>query len=241
MKTWKMFSALGLAAGFAGAATAAVIASEDFTYADGALAANNGGTGWAGAWTDVSGNAATVAGGVGQTNFGQAERTLSSTVDVTGGVWIRATVQKTDTDGVAGSFGGIGLFNGGAEAGLIGNFWPGVATDAWGAGPNGAQGEIAGDLVTSLSDVVVFIDDTQTLLWVNGNPVALGAAEATGASTGDFDTIRLRNGNGAAETYTYDNILIGDTAADVGVVVPEPGSLALLGLGGLAMLRRRRA
>ncbi|HMP07370.1 MAG TPA: PEP-CTERM sorting domain-containing protein [Lacipirellulaceae bacterium] len=42
-------------------------------------------------------------------------------------------------------------------------------------------------------------------------------------------------GNTAVQTMYVDNILISNTSA-----IPEPASLSLLGLGGLALLRRRR-
>jgi hypothetical protein len=54
-----------------------------------------------------------------------------------------------------------------------------------------------------------------------------------------FDAVRLRTGGGG--TWTWDEIRIGSTAADVGISVPEPASLGLISLSGVAALRRRRA
>jgi hypothetical protein len=53
-----------------------------------------------------------------------------------------------------------------------------------------------------------------------------------------FDTISFTKRNSGG-TATYDEIRFGATLADV-TPVPEPSSMALLGLGGLALLRRRR-
>ncbi len=50
-----------------------------------------------------------------------------------------------------------------------------------------------------------------------------------------FDTVAFELKGGG----TIDEIRFGATSADV-LIVPEPGSLALLGLSGLALLRRRR-
>jgi PEP-CTERM motif len=54
---------------------------------------------------------------------------------------------------------------------------------------------------------------------------------------GNLDTL-LMGGSNANTFYDVDQIRIGTTMQSV--LVPEPASLALLGLGGLAMLRRRR-
>lgn len=236
-----------------------VIATEDFTYATGSpLAGNNGGTGWSAGWVDFAGTPATVEAGVAQLSFtgaggfasSQVSRLLGEAVgDDESDVWIRATIQKTASLGISESFGGIGFFNGGAEVGLVGNFWPGVAADAWAAGPNGGQGEIAGELVTTLSDVIAHIDFANgvTELWVNPlDDQDIGAAEATGSGIGEFDTIVLRAGTGTAgtETWQFDDLQIGTTVGDVGaafaVAVPEPNSAVILGAGVLCLFGRRR-
>jgi hypothetical protein len=194
-------------------------AADDFSYADGVLADKKGGTGWAGPWTDSAGTAATVVGAVAQTSFtsggsyagSEVQRDLSSTMT---SAWIRATVQKTATVGVSDSFGGIGLYEGGSERALIGNFWPGASIDAWGAGPNGSQGEIAGELVTTLSDVIIYVDGTETKLWINpADPNNLDVPEATGSGVGQFNRIILRCGTSTAgtETWQFDNLIIGKT------------------------------
>ena len=243
---------------FSSAGYCDVIATDDFTYPNRSpLAGNNGGAGWSAGWTDFAGTAATVEDGAAQLSFtsvggfssSQASRLLGETVgDDETEAWIRATVQKTVSLGITDSFGGIGLFNGGAEVGLIGNFWPGVAADAWGAGPNGGQGEIAGDLVTVSSDVIVRLDFVggATELWVNPfDDQSLGAAEAIGAGMGAFDTIVLRAGTSTAgtETWQFDDLRIGTSAGDVGaaVAVPEPSSAFLVfGLFGAALYYRRK-
>ena len=54
-----------------------------------------------------------------------------------------------------------------------------------------------------------------------------------------FDTISMAQRNSGGD-QTYDEIRFGATYADVSPAIPEPGSLALMGIGGLLIIRRRR-
>jgi hypothetical protein len=62
------------------------------------------------------------------------------------------------------------------------------------------------------------------------------SANHNGPYAGETLGIRLRKGSGGnwQSNPQYDNVIL------TGVLIPEPASLSLLGLGGLALLRRRR-
>lgn len=257
----------------AGSASAAIIASDDFTYADGALAGQNGGTGWASAWANRIGN------GVGNTDQGDAVtsgvatvfgdnsavfddqgttyRTLASTVNATGSVWISIDMAFTAGKGTD-SFVSLQFRTGAPGATGDPTVSPGWRVgDEW-TGSNWAVGNNDTTMIdsgfstptVSLDTLLVHInyDLGTSALWVNPTEGQnLGAADAIAGGTpdgtpGSFDTVLLRAGGGGT-TYrelSMDNLIIGTEQSDVFNAVPEPSSTALLGLAGLAFILRRR-
>lgn len=116
---------------------------------------------------------------------------------------------------------------------------------------------VAGDLVTANEN-----SDLSPNLFSAGTSVGLnvwdpsdggtltttnGSTAFSGSATWDVDAATyatLVSGNAGGEVYngadTDDDIAAGAVNVGQWRIIPEPGSLALLGLGGLALLRRRR-
>lgn len=137
------------------------------------------------------------------------------------------------------SYGGhFYVSGGGGYNGAVGHAW-------WGGGLLGLHNQAnpgfsytPGD--THLMVALIDFDANTTTLWVDPTTNPVNAATP-------FDAQLGAQVPGASQTLwanayntvaTIDDIRIGTEFSDV--VVPEPSSLALLGLGGLAMVRRRR-
>lgn len=103
---------------------------------------------------------------------------------------------------------------------------------------NGETGTTTVD--TSLDmHLVVKITGSDITLWVNpANESATPLHSVIGVGNwSSIQGIGVTSDINGGTTY-FDQLMIGDSFADVSAI-PEPASLALLGLGGLAMLRRR--
>ena len=117
---------------------------------------------------------------------------------------------------------------------------------------DGPGGKIGGDLTSDPTnqvpttthtlriEIIRTADSVEAVTFINGLEILrdeINAADADviqlGGAPYSFDYIALRNATGDWD-YVIDNVLV-ETVA-----VPEPASLALLGLGGLALYSRRR-
>jgi hypothetical protein len=267
MKHSPVFSSIRLTAVLLGAACfsnssakATLIAEEEFNYGAGALAGQNGGTGWSGAWTvSGAGGAVTTPGfsftdsslNVLQTaglkanfadgNNGNFRLPILSPDDVGTTLYISFLGQIT-TPGTG--YAGVSLFQGGAENLFLGK--PNASAN-WGFDTKGTNTKFTGTVpVTTLSLMVFRIDfgaTTTVSMYINPTlgtePTVADVTATRGAFT--WDTIRIQSGGGTSGGV--DEIRIGDTYASVTPTVPEPGGIAAL-LGGTALLgvvRRRRA
>jgi hypothetical protein len=246
-------AALAAAALLAGAPTAAdanLLVSESFSYADGALAGRNGGTGFNGAWSgtgSVAGGEATLASG------NNSQRSLASAITPAAGQSLYfSTRVGADPSAAAFDFGGVNFRSGGQDRLFVGMPFQ---RNAYGFGVNGFSTQtsgVAASLTPSLLVARILFNSASNLtvdFFVD--PVgALGTAQATYTGPmqlGRWDTLQIVNNNSPSR---IDDIRVGTTLADVYTPavqgVPEPSAQALAGLAlaalaGLSRTGRRRA
>lgn len=173
---------------------------------------------------------------------GSATAEVLLTVDLT--VTDQITINATSGNSSATVSGtdGIGF--------LLADFFP---VDAGGLGAILVSGDLtAGGNVTDGTPGLFNFGGSQGLnfwSWTNdaSTDLTAGSGVFTGSATWDVSATAYANalaGPGSGTLYfpADDDGDIGTTGVAVGewALIPEPGSLALLGLGGLAMLRRRR-
>lgn len=223
-------------------ARGALTVSEPFSYPDGALAAQNGGTGFNTAWGNANGDTAggthTVTNGTVNDVSGNIFRGLTSSFPASGTLWMSLDFQRS-----SGSYDGISLFTGTSEKFLVGA----VNSDAtWDLGKNGSSSGGSSSTVSNATlktGILRFTLDSgsngSASLWVGSGQGTVDvsgapAATLTGLTLTGINTVRL----GTSGSQIIDNLQFGDTAADVGGV-PEPGAIGIIALAGLAFLRRR--
>ena len=227
-----------------------VLASEDFSYGDGALVGN-------GAWVNHSGTPGdlAVSGGAVTVNsdgstsedahtiFAGSTGTVYFGIDFT--VSASAPAAGTDTEYFA-HFMADGTFNFRGRLDIVaatggGDFSVGIASD-----DSTADAIWATDLSygTTYRAVVGYDQDTNiATLWIDAASMASTSivGDDDGGPGDAIDSFALRQSNSDYdETIIVDNLTVATTFDEANTGVPEPGSLALLGLGGLALLRRRR-
>ncbi|XAL99117.1 PEP-CTERM sorting domain-containing protein [Phycisphaeraceae bacterium D3-23] len=226
MKTQVVLTALTAAALFAGSANAALVFADDFSEADGTLidgkAADVGGP-----WSETGG--AQITGGIMDTTGGARTGFADFTNALGAGEVLTLTVDAAEASGnFFNGFAGVSLFIGGSERIFVGHPFN---SGSWGVDGGAIGGpNTTGNTTEDNTAVFTYVYDTGA--WT----FSLSSGEnlsGTAAANEAYDRLRFANG---------DN---GDLAIDALSVdisnVPEPGSLALLGLGGLMIARRRRA
>lgn len=231
---------------------AALIATENFDYADGALAGNSGGSGFSNAWSgtgQVSGGVGTFSSG----DFDNAFRNLAGALAPVAGDSLFIAFDFAVSATQANTYAGVTLFEtgGGPEvtfAGLSFPFGPlGVGSNGFAVTDPSASLPTVFPVFNLLVHEVVFGAGGIFTANLYIDPMgALGAPDDT--TTGTYspgvaiDLFRPGAGvfSGSPGMIAYiDNLRIGTALSDVHSV-PVSGTLALLGLGFIGMAARRR-
>ena len=245
-------------------AGAAPVGFEGFDYPDGTVVDQLGGTGWAYERTeeatagpsspsdwDLAGGTANVAGGTLVTTGGGARRQFNGPTE-------GSAAGSNEREG---AFRGAGaVFFGVDMTRQAGADWSGVssfdfATERLFFGvPSGQtffgiqESGVSRTLSTTLQAVAgqtyrvvaeVNFDTDQVNLWVNPDAGDQLTPDVTRAYTATNWSSAVRLASGGTGSTTWDNLVVATDWNDPGLV-PEPGSLAVLGVGALGLLRRRR-
>jgi hypothetical protein len=246
----------------AGDASAVVIGTEPFTYPDGPIGDKAGGTGWNVVRTAEAGSLPVAPSD--WDNVGGTPNVTSNMLVTLGTSAKREYAGATEGSG-AGANEREGAFR---SAGAVfyrvdltraaGADWSGASSYDFGNeriffGVPGGQtvfGIEESGVGTTLSSVQAVTGQTHTIvamldfdsdtlaLWVD--PAAGALPNVTRAYTGTNWSSAVRLGSGGTGSTTWDNLTVANSAADVGVSIPEPATLGMLVLGGMPFVMRRR-
>jgi hypothetical protein len=222
---------------------AAVLVSEDFSYSDGGLNGQNGGTGFSSTWSSSSNVTSGVA-----TATSDSSRDLATAFAASGTLWVSFDWGYAADPSEGASYGGLTFYIGGSEKFLIGNTWPGTNHDVWQMNGSAQTSEVNyGGMKTGVAKITLGTGATSTVeLWVGatGSPVDVSGAPiatTTNRELAGVNRIRINGQDfGFSNPQSFDNLVIGTAMSDV-AAIPEPSAALLGGLGLLALLRRRRA
>lgn len=250
-----------LAAVLAGPAAAQPLVYDGFGYGSGSLSGQNGGSGWAGAW---SGSGASVIPGVSlehptdplitsggkivttpDSGFHSVARPMSTPLGDAGPtIWLSFLVRKTSAPA-----GNAGI--------ALGNLFIGdpVSGGQWALQRFDGAGQVSSG-VTAATNTTFFLavridfaagpDTVQLYVNPPAGPAGPGAPQAVKADldvSGAGSVLLAFGGIDVTNaTYEFDEIRLGATYADVAPPVPEPATVGLIaaaGLGLVGVIRRR--
>jgi len=174
---------------------------------------------------------------INETGVGEASAFTSGTFTTSGGTITFDLNITALNGGIIGQDLGFGVDGGSAAKGLDNNDNSGPLesmTFAISNFTNLGTGE-----TLEILGVSVLFADTSEFYTINGGSSTLFSANSTGGNPAEFisvsgTAVTFGAGSGASTAFAIDGITVGVVA------VPEPSSTALLGLGGLALILRRR-
>jgi len=210
--------------GSAALSQAALLVSEEFTYADGPLNGQNGGTGFSDAWN----SSVNIGGGVVGGNSSSFRNFTGAAFGNSGTLWVSFDWGYNSKPTEGGSYGGLTFYAGGGERFLIGNTWPGTGHDLWRMSGSSATSILNYGVKTGVAKITLGVGATSTVeLWVGatGSPVYVGdapLATVTDANLEGVNGIRIMGDDFGGVNSAFDNLLIGTTMADVDATDTPP-------------------
>jgi hypothetical protein len=222
----------------------AIIIAEDFSYGNGGLAGNNGGTGFSQAWQTTGLNVST---GVATGNESARRDFNDNEFGSAGTIWLSFDFGFSGAPAENGSYGGLTFYTNGSENFLIGNTWPTVGHNYWGMNGASVSSESIVGMKTAVARIQLGTGASSIVdLWVGatGSPVDVSGPALLTSTGRDLDGVNGIRINGQdfvnGTSQSFDNLIIATTMGEVDAI-PEPSATLLGGLGMLALLRRRRA
>jgi autotransporter-associated beta strand protein len=228
--------------GSAALSHANVLVSENFSYGDGGLSGQNGGTGFGGnTWIDTSTSVSGgVAGGAGDSH---AKRNFAASLGTTGTIWVRFDWGNSEAPAEWNSYGGLTFYNGTSDGGtqsfLIGNPWAYSPTQTFWNISGGSGDPGTGISNTGMKSGVAKLDlgAGTVSLWVGATGATIvvgGAADASvsGLNLANIQGIRINGYSGNSASQSFDNLLIGTTMDDVNAADTAPVSGTWTNLAG---------